>query len=83
VEGEYDANLSNASFVGWGPVDDPQFLVYVWVEKPDPEIGYWGSYVAAPVFHDVVENLVVMLDIPPDSVRQSLYAAGSANDSIN
>lgn len=83
VEGEYDSNLSNASFVGWGPVDDPQFLVYVWIEKPDPEIGYWGSYVAAPVFHDIVEELVVMLNIPPDSVRQTLYAAGSENDQIN
>ena len=25
---------TNASFVGWGPVDDPRFLVYVWLEKP-------------------------------------------------
>jgi len=83
VEGEYDSNLSNASFVGWGPVDDPQFLVYVWIEKPDPEVGYWGSYVAAPVFRDIVEELVVMLNIPPDSVRQTLYAAGSENAQIN
>ncbi|MGV8026967.1 MAG: peptidoglycan D,D-transpeptidase FtsI family protein [Anaerolineaceae bacterium] len=83
VESGYDSSLSNTSFVGWGPVDDPQFLVYVWIEKPDPEIGYWGSYVAAPVFHDIVEELVVMLNIPPDSVRQTLYAAGSENDQIN
>jgi cell division protein FtsI (penicillin-binding protein 3) len=69
--------------VGWGPVDDPQFLVYVWIEKPDPEIGYWGSYVAAPVFHDIVEELVIMLNIPPDSIRQTLYAAGSENDQVN
>jgi len=80
VESGYDSSLSNVSFVGWGPVDDPQFLVYVWIEKPDPEIGYWGSYVAAPVFHDIVEELVVMLNIPPDAVRQSLYAAGSSHD---
>jgi len=83
VNGKYDPTLSNASFVGWGPVDDPQFLVYVWVEKPDPTIGYWGSYVAAPVFHDVVKDLVVMLNIPPDSVRQSLYAVGSTNATTN
>ena len=64
-------------------MDDPQFLVYVWIEKPDPEIGYWGPYVAAPVFRDIVEKLVVMLNIPPDSVRQTLYAVGSENDPIN
>lgn len=80
VESGYDSSLSNVSFVGWGPVDDPQFLVYVWIEKPDPEIGYWGSYVAAPVFRDIVEELVVMLNIPPDAIRQSLYAAGSSHD---
>ena len=84
TESGYDEELSNASFVGWGPIDNPQFLVYVWIEKPDPEIGYWGSYVAAPVFHDIVEELVVMLNIPPDSVRQSLYAVGSSeNDQVN
>ncbi len=84
TESGYDSSLSNASFVGWGPVDDPQFLVYIWIEKPDPEIGYWGSYVAAPIFHDIVEQLVVMLNIPPDSVRQSLYVAGSGdNDQVN
>jgi len=82
-EGKYDSALSNTSFVGWGPVDDPQFLVYVWIEKPDPEIGYWGSYVAAPVFHDIAQELVTMLNIPPDSVRQTLFAQGSDHDQTN
>jgi cell division protein FtsI/penicillin-binding protein 2 len=27
----YDPNLTNASFVGWGPVDDPQFMIYIWL----------------------------------------------------
>ena len=50
--------------VGWGPVDDPKFLVYIWLEKPSSSI--WGSQVAAPVFKEVVERLVVLLNIPPD-----------------
>ena len=25
----YTSSLTNASFVGWGPADDPKFLVYV------------------------------------------------------
>ncbi len=66
----YTSNLTNASFVGWGPVDDPQFLVYVWLEKPTTSP--WGSVVAAPVFRQAVERLVVLMDIPPDSVRQEL-----------
>ena len=63
----YTSELTNASFVGWGPSDDPQFLVYIWLEKPT--ISKWGSVVAAPVFHDLVEQLVVLMRIPPDDIR--------------
>jgi cell division protein FtsI/penicillin-binding protein 2 len=68
----YSSNATNASFVGWGPVDDPKFLVYVWLEKPTSSP--WGSIVASPVFREVVENLVVLMDIPPDEVRKKLYS---------
>jgi cell division protein FtsI/penicillin-binding protein 2 len=67
----YTSNETNASFVGWGPVDDPQFLVYVWLEKPSASP--WGSVVAAPVFREAVEQLVVLMNIPPDNVRHQLY----------
>lgn len=70
VNGQYSSNQTNASFVGWGPSDDPQFLVYVWLEKPASSI--WGSVVAAPVFSDVVQQLVVLMNIPPDDMRKSL-----------
>jgi cell division protein FtsI/penicillin-binding protein 2 len=68
----YTSNATNASFVGWGPVDDPQFLVYVWLEKP--QSSPWGSIVAAPVFRRAVEQLVVFLNIPPDDVRHKLLS---------
>ncbi len=70
VNGSYSSGQTNASFVGWGPVDDPQFLVYIWLEKPKSSI--WGSVVAAPVFADVVKQLVVLMNIPPDELRLSL-----------
>jgi cell division protein FtsI/penicillin-binding protein 2 len=66
----YTSNQTNASFVGWGPVSDPRFLVYVWLEKPTS--APWGSVVAAPVFRQVVERLVVLMDIPPDQIRKRL-----------
>ncbi|HVN54294.1 MAG TPA: penicillin-binding protein 2 [Anaerolineaceae bacterium] len=69
--GGYESNLTNASFAGWGPIDDPRFLVYIWLEKPESSI--WGSVVAAPVFSETVKNLVVLMDIPPDNVRQTLH----------
>jgi cell division protein FtsI/penicillin-binding protein 2 len=66
----YTSSQTNASFVGWGPVDDPQFLVYIWLEKPT--ISPWGSEVAAPIFAQAVQKLVVLLNIPPDDVRHRL-----------
>ena len=66
----YTLSVTNASFVGWGPVDDPRFIVYVWLEKPTNSP--WGSIVAAPLFRAVVEEIVVLMDLPPDEVRQQL-----------
>jgi cell division protein FtsI/penicillin-binding protein 2 len=66
----YTESLTNASFAGWGPVDDPRFVVYVWLEKPRSD--RWGSIVASPIFSDVVKKLVVLMDIPSDAMRQQL-----------
>ena len=66
----YRSSATNTSFVGWGPTDDPQFLVYVWISKPSSSI--WGSEVAAPVFKKVVERVVIHQGIPPDAVRVTL-----------
>ncbi len=67
----YTSDVTNTSFVGWGPVDDPRFVVFIWLEKPLTSI--WGSEVAAPIFPTVVNKLVVLMNIPPDDVRHELY----------
>jgi len=72
VNGFYDSTQTNASFIGWGPVDDPQFMIYVWLERPSASI--WGSETAAPVFGQMAEKTVILLDIPPDIIRQQLAA---------
>jgi cell division protein FtsI/penicillin-binding protein 2 len=72
VNGFYDSTKTNASFIGWGPVDDPQFMIYIWLERPSASI--WGSETAAPVFAEIAEKTVILLDIPPDSIRQQLVA---------
>jgi cell division protein FtsI/penicillin-binding protein 2 len=69
-KGYYDVGVTNASFIGWGPADDPQFMVYVWLEEPSTSI--WGSETAAPVFAQVVERTVILLNIPPDDIRLAL-----------
>ena len=70
VNGFYDSSQTNTSFIGWGPVDDPQFMIYVWLERPSKSI--WGSETTAPVFAKMAEKTVILLDIPPDNIRQQL-----------
>lgn len=66
----YTLDVTNASFVGWGPVDDPQFLIYVWLERPESSI--WGSQTAGPLFVRVAEEVVTLMGLPPDEVRFGL-----------
>jgi cell division protein FtsI/penicillin-binding protein 2 len=67
VDGIYDSNATNTSFIGWGPVDDPQFMIYIWLEHPTTSI--WANDTAAPLFSEIAQKTVILLDIPPDAVR--------------
>ncbi|HSQ38943.1 MAG TPA: penicillin-binding protein 2 [Anaerolineales bacterium] len=67
VNGLYDSSQTNVSFIGWGPVDNPQFMIYVWLDRPSTSI--WANDTAAPLFSEIAQKTVILLDIPPDSVR--------------
>jgi cell division protein FtsI/penicillin-binding protein 2 len=69
----YEAGTAIGSFVGFLPADDPVVSVLVKLDRPS---GYWGSKTAAPVFQELVERLVVLMEIPPDNVRLQLKAQG-------
>lgn len=71
----YSDTESYASFIGFLPAEDPQISVLVVLDEPDP-IYYWGSATAAPTFSVLMERLVVLLEIPEDSVRYDLVRAG-------
>jgi cell division protein FtsI/penicillin-binding protein 2 len=72
IPGDYGylRGVTNASFIGWGPVDDPRFMIYVWLERPSASI--WGSETAAPVFAQVAQQTILLLDIPPDDIRNQI-----------
>ena len=55
------------SFIGWLPAENPELIIYVKLDRP--QTAPWGSQTAAPAFADLADELVVMLDVPPDSVR--------------
>ena len=58
------------AFVGFLPADDPQVIVMVKIDRPQvPLYERWGSMTAAPTFSELVQQLVVLMDIPPDAER--------------
>ena len=66
----YDTERTMASFIGWGPVDQPRFIIYVKLDAP--QTSQWGSSTAAPTFAKMVERLVIHMEIPPEEIRQRL-----------
>jgi cell division protein FtsI/penicillin-binding protein 2 len=70
VPGGYDPEQTIATFVGFGPVDDPRFVVLIKLDRP--KTSRWGSETAAPIFSQFVQRLVILMEIPPDDIRQNL-----------
>lgn len=70
---ETGENSSITSFIGFFPADDPQVTVLVKLDRPD---GYYGSSVAAPLFRDIAQRLILLMTIPNDETRRLLQAEG-------
>jgi cell division protein FtsI/penicillin-binding protein 2 len=63
----YEPDDTIASFVGYAPADDPQFIVLVKLDRPTAST--WGSQTAAPTFKSIAERLFAYMQIPPDEIR--------------
>lgn len=62
--GGYLAGHYIVSFIGFGPVEDPKFVVLVAID--DPKKGsLYGSQIAAPVFKNIVSQLVRYYQMSP------------------
>lgn len=68
----YDPTLTIASYVGFAPADDPQFVVLVKLDKP--KVSEWGTQTAGPTFKAITERILLYLKIPPDSIRLAQQA---------
>lgn len=51
------------SFIGFGPVDDAKFVALIVID--DPSGTYYGGQIAAPVFKDIMSQLVRYYQISP------------------
>jgi len=63
----YDPEKVITSFIGYGPIEDPKFLILVKFDNPKsgPNFQADGVNTAAPVFKELVQFLVNYYQIPP------------------
>ncbi len=59
----YDPNNNIGSFIGYGPVDNPQFLMLVRIDRPQ-NVNFAES-TAAPAFGKIAAFILNYLQIPP------------------
>lgn len=66
-DGTYIPGEYILSFIGFAPIEDPQFLLYVAVDgaKRGPQ---WGSQISAPLFGNIMKDVLSYLEIPPQEV---------------
>lgn len=60
----YAAGEYIASFVGFVPADKPKYAMLVMVDTPHG-INFYGGQVAAPIFRDVLQQILVLKGIQP------------------
>ena len=69
-----DGTVSNtrliASFIGFAPVSDPQFVCLIVVDEPQVPSVY-GSTVAAPFVQQVLASSLSLMGVAPDAVNTS------------
>lgn len=56
-----------SSFIGFGPVEDVQFVALIVID--DPSGVYYGGQIAAPVFKDIMSQLVRYYQISPTIMK--------------
>lgn len=66
VNGKYDPNETNATFVGFLPnaSSNKKFVMIVRLEKPTPHI--YAAETAVPLWMSILKDLVLLYKIPPD-----------------
>jgi len=67
VNGEYSHDHHVASFIGFMPAQDPDFVALVMVDDPKTKPDqYYGAKVSAPVFANIAKQMAQIRNIPCD-----------------
>ena len=66
----YESGAYIASFVGFAPSEHPQYVVLIMLDNPRG--AFYGSQIAAPVFKEIMEQLLALAEVPMDSTPPPL-----------
>lgn len=64
IAGHYDEDRTIASFVGFAPADDPDFVMLMTLREPSSSP--WASETAAPLWYTVAKDLFIYFGIQPE-----------------
>ncbi|MFT4196385.1 MAG: penicillin-binding protein 2 [Pseudoxanthomonas sp.] len=78
--GGYSMSKYISVFAGFVPVDNPRFSMAVVINAPDRSKAhsYYGGLVSGPVFHNVMDGALRLMDVPPDDIDTWLAAQAKA-----
>ncbi|MCA9370158.1 penicillin-binding protein 2, partial [Candidatus Woesebacteria bacterium] len=71
VQGGYDEDKTIASFVGFAPAYNPEFVMLV--KLSEPTTSTWASETATPLWYDIADQLFLLLNIPPDLDQNTVF----------
>lgn len=65
IAGHYDDEKTMASFVGFAPYDEPEFIMLITLTEP--QSSPWASETAAPLWYSVARDLFPYFGIQPEN----------------
>ena len=70
VDGNYNNKRYMSLFAGMAPISDPKFVMVVAIDDPRGKL-YYGGDVAAPVFSDLMKDLMRLYNVRPDDIEDT------------
>jgi cell division protein FtsI (penicillin-binding protein 3) len=77
--GGYAAHKYVSSFVGFAPVSDPRLVIAVMLDEPSAG-QYYGGAVAAPVFAQVMQGALRLMEVPHDAPLTPVELPGEGEE---
>lgn len=79
VDGNYKNKRYMSLFAGIAPITNPRFVMVVAIDDPRGK-RYYGGDVAAPVFADLMKDLMRLYNIRPDGIEDAQITGVSKED---